>query len=35
LASEPGVTGAIVGRALLEGRLDLSDPGLRPFLGGV
>ena len=35
LASEPGVTGAIVGRALLEGRLDLSDHGLRPFLGGV
>jgi len=35
LASEPGVTGAIVGRALLEGWLDLSDPGLRPFLGGV
>jgi len=35
LAVEPGVVGAIVGRALLEGHLDLSDPVLGPFLKGA
>ncbi|HJV23844.1 MAG TPA: HisA/HisF-related TIM barrel protein [Holophagaceae bacterium] len=35
LAAIPNVVGAISGKALLEGRIDLADPALRPALGGA